>query len=301
MQIGGREATIWELAPDRRPVEALERLSQFLSGHELLGTQLVALPADRLVDLARDPLVARTLPPNNDRNWRWMFANQYQLRRNWSAVEATLAPLVSDPNTNWEMHAVRGNALAELGRWAEAQRAFDAALGRRPDSTQLIYYEALTRAAVGEGSAIDTACAAGMQKFSATRNPDRAHWLARLCVLSTTLDDATASMVRDLARIAADVEPEIGRHINVYAAALVRANDPALAEKSLVDLMALPGVREREEETQLILALAQRQLGRTRESATTASQYEDAISRGSTSWHRRIEADMWRRGIKGPR
>ena len=125
VQISGREATIWELAPDRRSVEALEKLSQFLSGHELLGTQLVALPADRLVDLARDPLVARTLPPNNDRNWRWVFANQYQLRRNWSAVEATLAPLVSDPNTNWEMHAVRGNALAELGRWAEAQRAFD--------------------------------------------------------------------------------------------------------------------------------------------------------------------------------
>jgi eukaryotic-like serine/threonine-protein kinase len=299
VQISGREATIWELTPDPRPVVALEKLSQFLSGHELPGTQLVTLAADRLVDLARDPMVARTPPSGDDRTWRWMIANQYQLRRNWSAVEAALTPLATDTSTNWEVHAVRGSALAELGRWAEAQRAFTAALGRQPDSTQLIYYEALARAAGGEASAIDTACAAALQRFRATRNPDRAHWLARLCVLSATLDEPTGIEVRELARIAADIEPDIWRHVAVHAAALVRANDPAAAEKLLAELVARPRVREREEETQLVLALAQRRLGRVRESDATVSRYEEVVSGVSTLWYRRLEADRWRRRIKG--
>ena len=148
-------------------------------------------------------------------------------------------------------------------------------------------------------SAVDDACAAALQTFGTTRNPDRAHWLARLCVLSTTLDDATNIQVRDLARMAADMEPDIGRHVAVYAAALVRANDPALAEKLLAELLARPQVREREEQTQLILALAQRQLGRTRESGRTLSRYEDATARLTLPWHRRIEADIWLRRTKG--
>ena len=64
VQIGGLDATIWDFKPDLRPVEALERVSQLMSGHELLGTQLVALPADRLIDLAGDAQVARTVPPS---------------------------------------------------------------------------------------------------------------------------------------------------------------------------------------------------------------------------------------------
>ena len=299
VQIGGLDATIWDFKPELRPVEALERVSQLMSGHELLGTQLVALPADRLIDLAGDARVARTVPPQRDRNWRVMVAEYQQYRRNWPASEAMLASLVADPDVSWEIHSTHGHVLAELGRWSDAQRAFHAALGRRPDSTQLIYYESLARAAGGDVSAVGTACAAALKQFGTTRSPDRAHWLARLCVLSTTLDDATNILVRDLARIAADLEPDIGRHVAVYAGALVRAKDAALAEKLLAELLARPRVREREEQTQLILALAQRQLGRTRESATSVSQYENAISRVSAPWHRRLEADIWRRRTKG--
>jgi hypothetical protein len=158
----------------------------------------------------------------------------------------------------------------------------------------LVYYEALARTGGGDGAAIDTACIEAIQKFGATRNPDRAHWLARLCVLSTTLDDATRSRVRDLARLAADLEPDIGRFVGVYAAALVRAGDPAAAERLLVELLARPRVREREEETQLILAWAQRQLGRTRDYDRTLSRYADAAARVFVPWHRRLEADRWR-------
>ena len=275
VQVSGLGATIWDLRPDLRPVETLERLSQLLAGHELLGTQLVALSADRLIALGRDPQIGQTVPSTNEKNWGWMVSDQQRLRRNWSAAEAALAPLVTDPNASWEAHSAHGSTLAELGRWGEAHRAFTAALGRRRDSTELIYYDALTRAAAGDESAIDTSCRAALQQFSATRNPDRAHWLARLCVLAPTLDDATIIRVRDLARIAADVEPDMGRHVNVYAAALVRANDPAQAEKLLVDLLTRPGIRE-PDEAQLLLAWAQRQLGRTRESGRTLSRYEDA-------------------------
>ncbi len=298
VQIGGRDTTVWDLKTELRPVETLERLSQLLSGHELLGTQLVALPADRLMALAADPSIAQDVPPGRERNWRTLIADNHLFQRSYSAAVAELAPIVTDPNTTWETHTTYAHALAELGRWGEAQRAFAAARGRRPDSTQLLYLETLTRAAGGEESAIDTACADAMRQFGNTRNPDRAHWLAKLCVLSTTLDDAARIRVHDLARMPAELEPDLGRHVGVHAAALIGAGDASSAEKLLVELFARDRVRERYDEMQLILAWAQRQLNRTAASAATVSRY-DAVARTSVPWHRRYEAEAWRRRISG--
>jgi hypothetical protein len=98
--------------------------------------------------------------------------------------------------------------------------------------------------------------------------------------------------------MAADVESDIGRHVGIYAAALVRANDFAQAEKLLLDLMAPPQFREREEEAQLILAYAQRQLGRTRDSQATLARYQASASI-FMRWERRIEAEMWKRLAEG--
>ncbi len=298
MQVGGFGATIWDLKPDTRPVATLERIAQLRSGHELAGTQLVPVPAQRLLDLARDPQTAQAIPPAVERKWAWMVVNQHLSRGNWSAVMAALAPLLADPNASWEVHSTHGQAQAELGRWAEAQRAFRSALARRPEWTQLIYDEALARAAGGEQSAIDEACAAALQTFGTTRNPDRAHWVARLCVLSSTLDDTGKARVRDLAQMVVDIEGDIGRHVGIYAAALVRANDFAQAEKLLLALMAPPQFREREEEAQLILAYAQRQLGRTRDSQATLARYQASASI-FMRWERRIEAETWRRLAEG--
>ena len=232
VQIGGRDTTVWDLKTEARPVETLERLSQLLSGHELLGTQLVALPADRLMALAADPRIAPDVPPRRQRNWRTTIADNLLFQRSYSAAVAALESTVTDPNTTWETHTTYAHALAELGRWGEALRAFAAARGRRPDSTQLIYLETLTRAAGGDGSAVDTGCADAMRQFGNTRNPDRAYWLARLCVLSTTLDDAARIRVRDLARLPSELEPEVGRHVGVHAAALIGAGDASSAEKA---------------------------------------------------------------------
>jgi serine/threonine protein kinase/WD40 repeat protein len=298
VQFGGSGVTVWNLRRDERPVPALDALAQLLSGHELAGTELVALPADRLIALSRDPRLTPVESPGSERNWRWMVVNQHLFQRDWTAALAALTPLAADQQATWDVHDARGEALAELGRWSEAQKAFAAALARRPDWTAVAYHEAVARAGGGDESAFDQACTAALQKFGATRNPDRAHWLARLCVLAPTLDQTATARVRDLARIAADIEGDIGRHLSVYAAALIRANEPAVAEKLLLDLLARPRVREREEESELILAAAQRRLGRVRDAQATLLRF-DAAGHRSSPWYRRVEATILRRWAEG--
>ena len=293
VQISGAGAAIWDLAADPRPIPVLERLALWLSGHELIGTQLVPLSIDRLIDLSDDVQVATVARAHAERDWQWMIANQHMSRGTWRAAEAVLKPLVADPNAAWETQTAYGSVMAELGRWAEAQSAFALACKRRPDSTELMFYEALARLAGGVTTAVDESCQAAMQQFSTTRNPDRAHWLARLCVLATTLDGATMVRVRDLARIAADIEPDIGRHVNVYAAALMRANDPAQAERLLLELRARPRVLE-PEAAALFLATAQRLLGRIGESTATLPNAREAAARFAIPWYRRVEAGTWR-------
>jgi hypothetical protein len=174
-RISGQGARGWELHPDTRSADVLEKLAQLFSGQEVAGTDLVPLPVNRLIDLAEDRELTAAMTPPEGRNWRWMVANEHLAQRNWAAAESVLAVLAKDPQTIGEVSAAHGHALAELARWSEAQQAFRVALARRPDWTELIYYEALARAAGGDPGAIETACARALQEFGATRNPDRAH------------------------------------------------------------------------------------------------------------------------------
>jgi serine/threonine protein kinase/WD40 repeat protein len=292
-QVSGAGVRRWELQADTRSARVLEKLAQLFSGHEVTGTELAPLPIDRLIDLAKDPELAGTLTPSDGRRWRWLVANEYLAQRNWAAAESSLAVLATDAGAIWEVLSAHGHALAELGRWTESAAAFTRALARRPDSTELMYYAALARAAGGNAGAIQTECAAALQKFGATRNPDRAHWLAALCVLAAVPDDATRARVRDLARLAADVEPDLERFVSVHATALLRAKDPSRAAAVLEDVVNRPVAGERSPETLLVYALAQRALGRFRDSTATMARFDSSPLRATMPWHRRFEAEMW--------
>jgi len=168
------------------------------------------LTAERLEALARDDAVRETMSSIETRNWPWIVATSQINRRNWPAAEAILSTLASDNGAISAIHATHGHALAELGRWGDAARAFARARERGIGSTELAYYEAVARAAGGDADAIDRACASGLQKFGATRNPDRAHWLASLCVLASLPTEARGQ-IRELARLAAELEPDLER------------------------------------------------------------------------------------------
>jgi Tfp pilus assembly protein PilF len=301
VQISGRDATIWDLLPDRRNLGVLESIAHWLSGHELVATQLVPIPVDRLLGLASDSGLVKEMKPTDARKWRWTVANQHLTQRNWSAAETELSRLTQDPQSIWELRAARGHALAELGRWHDAARAFQSAIDRRPDSTELSYYKALASAAGGEASAIDNACANALQKHGATQNPDRAHWLASLCVLAGATDDATRARVARLARLASELEPDLERFVSVYAGALLRAEEPSRAAALLEEVLERPVVTDRGAGTLLLLSLAQRTLGQLSASARTLGRFDSSPLRAAMPWHQRFEAELWHRELNPPR
>ncbi len=296
--VSGAGARRWDLHPDTRSIDLLEKLSHLFSGHELTGTDLTPLPADRLVALAKDRELAAALSAPDSRNWRWTVANEHLARRNWAAAEPVLATLTADARAIWEMHAAHGHALAELGRWAESAEAFRKALARRPDWTELIYYEALARAGGGDTRAIDNACGAALQKFGATGNPDRAHWLAGLCVLAAASDDGTRARVRDLAQLAADIEPDLERFVTVYAMGILRANDPSRAAALIEQVLKRPVAGQRGAEALLVYALTQQALRQMNAVSQTLARYEASPLRPTVPWHRRFEAETWLRELR---
>jgi WD40 repeat protein len=296
--VSGPGAQRWDLHPDLSSIDMLEKLAQLFSGHELTGSDLGPLPANRLIALAEDRELASAISASDPRNWQWMVAQEHLTRRNWGAAEPVLATLTADPRAIWEMHAAHGHALAELGRWAESAEAFGKALARRPDWTELIYYEALARAGGGDAGAIDAACTAALQKFGATRNPDRAHWLAGLCALATGQDDGRSARVRDLAQIAAAIEPDLERFVTVYATALLRANDPSRAAAVIEQVLKRPVAGPRGAETLLVYALIQRGLRHSNASSRTLARYEASPLRATMPWHRRLEAETWLRAFR---
>jgi hypothetical protein len=165
----------------------------------------------------------------------------------------------------------------------------------------LIYYEAMARGAAGDTRAVEGACSAALQQFGDTRNPDRAHWLAALCVLTPALDVADRARVRDLAGIAADLEPDLERFVTVHATAVLRANDPLRATAAMEAVVNRPGARERNPETLLVYALAQRAIGRSAAARQNVTAFDRAQSRPFMSWHRRLEAEHWLRELRLPR
>jgi hypothetical protein len=125
--------------------------------------------------------------------------------------------------------------------------------------------------------------------------------LASLCVLAAATDDAARARVGGLARIAADLEPDLERFVSVYAAALLRAKEWSRAAAVFEDTLKRPAVRDRGAETLLVLALAQRTLGQAGASVRTLARFDRSPLRAAMSWHRRFEAETWRRELNPSR
>jgi serine/threonine protein kinase/WD40 repeat protein len=194
VQISGTDADVWSLEPDTRPVMRLRDLAAWLSAHEIDGTRLVPLVPDRLV--GRDDL-ARTTSAD-ERRWGAYTAAVAIRTGRWAHAAAAFEKLVAASNAGWNVWAGLGTALAEQGRWREASDAFDRAFAERPDSTELLFLSALSHHAGGDARAIDARCREGLARHGATKNEDRARWLARLCACAPTLDPADDVRVREL-------------------------------------------------------------------------------------------------------
>ena len=243
----------------------------------------------------------QSLATADDRNWRWMAANQHLTQRNWAAAETELSTLAKDPEAIWEVRAAHGHALAELGRWNDAARAFQSAIDRRLDSTELMYYEALARASGGDASAIASACAEGSRGTARRRIPiARTGWRASACCRPQR------TMPRE--RVSADwlALPPMSSLISSVSSASTPPR--CFARRSLdaprqllEEVLKRPAVRDRGAETLLVLSLAQRTLGQVSASARTLGRFDSSPLRAAMPWHRRFEAEIWRRELNPPR
>ena len=302
VQLSGRDATVWDLRSDPRSAGLLERISQLLSGHELVATQLVPLPVDRLLDLARDRALAQSLATADDRNWRWMAANQHLTQRNWAAAETELSTLSKDPEAIWEVRAAHGHALAELGRWNDAARAFKSALHRRQDSTELMYYEAVARASAGDD-----------ERDRRTRAPQGSRGTARRRIpIARTGWPASACCPPQRTRPRESVSPgwrawpPMSSLISSVSSACTpprcfARRNRARAAAVLEEVLKRPAVRDRGAETLLVLSLTHRTLGQVSASARTLGRFDSSPLRAAMPWYRRFEADTWRRELNLPR
>ena len=196
--------------------------------------------------------------------------------------------MVADPDARWEVWAARGSVLAELGRWQKADRAFAAALARRPDWTQLLYFRALARYGSGDRDAIRDGCASALATHGRTKNPDRAHWLARLCVHGARDGDPAA--VAHLARLASDIEPDIEVFGVVHAGALLRMGE---YQHSLAILkQAAGGSRGLTPWPGPPAALILGRAGHGTGSPTKPVE-DTAAAVPALPWYARIELDLW--------
>jgi tetratricopeptide (TPR) repeat protein len=297
-QVSGLDASVRNLRPIGGSNETLTKLARFLSGYELTGSHLVPIPVARLIALARDPELAVVIARSDDARWQWLAATTHLSGGAWAAAEAVTGAMVRDSGARWEVWAARGAALAELGRWKEAEQAYGHALARRPDWTELHYYRALARAAQGDGGAIQTDCAAVLESLGATRNPDRAHWLARLCGLAATRDPSAAARLVELARLASEVEPDIEAFTFVHAGASFRAGDYAGASALLTRQLTPAPIMGARPEMSLLLSLAERARGDKRASAHALARFENEMSGARLPWSRRLEIDIWLRELR---
>ena len=223
-----------------------------------LGTQLVALPADRL-----DGSRARSA----DRARR-SAGRSRGTGRGWSPTTSTRPAETGRPRSPrwrrssrirtpaWEAHDLTAHALRSLAAGERLSGRSRPRVGRRPDSTQLIYYEALCARRGRRISAIDTACAAAMQAVQRARaipiGPTGSRGCASCRRRSTTRGKSECVISRGWP---SDVErghrPPRRR---VRGRTHPRGRLRASRETSRRNCSRRPGFREREDEAQLILA-----------------------------------------------
>jgi predicted Zn-dependent protease len=276
-----------------RPLRVLKKLAALLSAHELSGSALMRLSAARIAQLAIDPEIQSALTPPTPTRWQWFIVHQHTFRRAWSDAERETAALTRHQDARWEMWMTRGHVLAELARWNDASEAFATALRRRPDWTQLRFYRALARRAGGDLDALRRECAAGLAEHGTTRNPDRAHWLARLCVLDDRLDAQAATRIADLARLASDLEAGTDAFGMVHAQALLRAGQREAAIASMNTVLSRTTLPAGWAEAPALVALAR---GRavTPADRVAVDRAAAAPAVAELPWYRRLEASLWR-------
>jgi Flp pilus assembly protein TadD len=302
---------VWDLAADDRPLEDLLLLAHLLSGRQVdAGGDTVAFPAVQ----ARDAW--RSLRPRYPADftataalaaqWDRVEARACAAAENWRGAIMHLDRLLA-AEADADLHAQRGQAYAEMGRWDRAAADYAQASQLRPEEMDLATRHALLCLGARDQDGYRKACAALLKRFGSTRDPNTANSLAWICVFSPeeAVSKADLSVPVGLARQAVASNRKSHPHLNTLGSILFRAGQFNEAIGTIQEAVRVQGQGGTAWD-HLILAMAEHHLGRPKEARQwleKAVRWMDPVTKGR-GWVERLELQILRREaealINGP-
>jgi WD40 repeat protein/serine/threonine protein kinase len=172
------------LVPDDRPATVLNDEAELLGARRLVDANEAPL---RLEDLAaRWNRISAAGPDDIERapaSWYRRQASIALFRGNPALALDHLASLRSAGRLAWTDTMLSLAALGKAGRWVEAAGEVQRLGAVRNVAPELVFVEAVARRRAGETQAALTICRDLLSGHAATRNPDRALWILRVCLL----------------------------------------------------------------------------------------------------------------------
>jgi WD40 repeat protein/serine/threonine protein kinase len=181
--IGGSGVRIGEMRSDDRPVAHLRDVAELLSTRRLVDASERPLPLEELS--ARWNRVVAAEPQELERaapEWNRREAARALSRGDATGALEHLASLRSASPLAWTDTMLLLAALATGGRWSDAAQETER-IGARDAAPELSFVAAVSRVRAGDPAAARTVCAELLGRHASTRNPDRALWILRTCLL----------------------------------------------------------------------------------------------------------------------
>jgi WD40 repeat protein len=296
---------VWDLPCDDRPTADLLELAEVLAGARLdqhggmipLDLDIWISTWNHLSQRYPAPLVASA---EESLAWHQAEANACVDAKLWAGALLHLDHLIeSDPAEAW-WRAMRGNAHAELGHWAEAAADFGASLDA-DTNPQDPSWHLLCLAGAGKWDEHRKACAALLQHYELKANSEAANDIAWYCVRFRDGCADTARPLKLAEQAVAAARAQDSHVLNTLGAALYRAGRPADAIKKLEEGIRLTKT-EGGTEDWLFLAMSHQRLGHVPEAKkwlTKAKQWIDQSKEENPDivtwppfWARRLELQL---------
>ena len=216
------------------------------------------------------------------------------------AFRQTLAgweKLVADFPTSPAYRGALGMVRAELGQWKEAAADFAKAVELQEADVRVWYWHALVRLQAGDHAAYRKICAAMLERFGKTDEPNFAWYLAWTCVLGSQEVADQARPVQVAERVVAK-DPNNTAYRTALGAALYRAGRFAEAARELgeastlkPDPMTSPGYAG------FFLAMAHQRQGNADEARRSLAKAVQGLDSelATAPWNRRLTFQLLRR------
>jgi Flp pilus assembly protein TadD len=188
------------LHADRRPAGLLNDIAELVSARRLVNASDAPLRLDDL--MARWNRVALAEPNDIERappSWHRRQASRALFRGNPALALDHLAALRATERPSWTDRMLSLAALARADRWVEAAGEVQRLGALRDAAPELLFVEAVARRRSGERGAALALCRDLLARHAATRNPDRALWILRVCLLDS--DGPSAAGASTAARL----------------------------------------------------------------------------------------------------